>query len=136
MRHNGQTLIEVLVAVSAIIIILSAITTIVISSLNQASRANMSVQATQYAQEGLEQLKISEELPPIGTFCLNADLTTDQLCSRTVTSTNLGEYRRTVRVANTAGCPNANEVTVEVFWKDAACTAGDLCHKTTLTTCL
>lgn len=53
-KQRGQTLLETLLALGVCVIILSAITVIVISSLNSTQFTKRQNLASQYAQEGME----------------------------------------------------------------------------------
>ena len=82
---KGQTLVEVLVALSSAVIIITAITILVISSLNNAEYGKNQNLATQYAQEGMEIIrKIRDSDPQTfygiadGQYCLDRNSTTLQ----------------------------------------------------------
>lgn len=54
---KGQTIVEVVVALAAGIVVLSALTLMMLSSLNNASEGSSRTIAIQYAQDGLETLR-------------------------------------------------------------------------------
>ena len=56
-KQLGQTLLEALIALATAVVIISAMTVIVLSSLNNAQFSRNQNQATQYAQQGIEFLK-------------------------------------------------------------------------------
>lgn len=56
-KESGQTLIEVLVALSVAIVVVAAISVAVLSSLSGAQFTKNQNQATQYAQQGLELIR-------------------------------------------------------------------------------
>lgn len=132
MKSEGQTLIEVLVALSAILIVLSAITSIVISSLDQASVAKNTSVASQLAQEGIEEMKLLE-LPSDGEYCMGDD---KSLSSGPCNEFNtLGQYIRSVTIS-TGDCTPLKEVSVKVSWTDSRCGSTPFCHVSPLTTCM
>lgn len=133
--NKGQSLIEVLVALSAIILILGAITAIVLTSLSQASKTKLSSEGSRLAQEGLEHMKIVE-MPTADSYCMD-----DRMDLLPYTTQNClikeGAFRREVRISRTDDCGTTlSEVTVEVSWRDSSCTGNTYCLKTPITTCL
>lgn len=79
MKEKGQTLIEVLVGLSAAVVVISAITVAVVTSLNNAEYSRDQNLATHYAQEGIELVRnmrdqdiasISSSSLPDGTYCM------------------------------------------------------------------
>lgn len=77
--HAGQTLIEVLVGLSAAVVVISAITVTVISSLNNTEYGRDQNLATHYSQEGIEIIRnmrdqniasIAQSSIPDGNYCL------------------------------------------------------------------
>lgn len=56
-RQNGQSLIEVLVALSVAILVLGALVILVLTSLKNAQFAQNQAKATKYAQETMEKIK-------------------------------------------------------------------------------
>src|SRR3989338_6084252 len=56
-KQSGQTLLEALVALATAVVIISAMTVTVLSSLNNAQFSKNQNQATLYAQQGIEFLK-------------------------------------------------------------------------------
>ena len=78
-QQAGQTLIELLVGLSAAVVVISAITVAGISSLNNAQFSRDQNLATQYTQEGLEIMRNMRDLNiasinasslPDGVYCL------------------------------------------------------------------
>ena len=158
MRKNekGQVLIEALVALGAAVVIIGAITTIVVTSLNNAELANNQNRATQYAKQGIEIVRELSETNWSGAggftsfngvnYCLLQE-------STTLTSPPPGNLPNTCRWANDifvrqvtiyhGNDPNNNcqgsgsKVIVKVAWSDSKCdTQNNLyCHNITLTSC-
>lgn len=128
---NGQSLLEVLVALSAVLIILAAVTSIVISSLNQAVSSKEYSSATQHAQEGLAQVRGIDGITE-GEFCLgeNGELE-DGLCI----GANLGKYKRDV-IIGSADCGGVlKKITVSVSWTDSTCKGEPFCRVVPVTSC-
>lgn len=140
---KGQTLIEALVALGAAVIIVSAITIVVISALNNAQFSKNQNLATQFAQQGMEIMRQKrdsswgtfDELE--GDYCLNKE-------SNSLTSYGLGcrqnvdMFIRKVNIdKSSSDCSLATKVTVTVSWSDNKCTshANLFCHKVELVSC-
>jgi type II secretory pathway pseudopilin PulG len=140
MLQKGQTLLEVLVALAAMVVILTSITAVVLSSLKQSSTSSVLTRATQYAQEGIELAKGYSDLEMGKTYCLNADgnHTDKRTCD---TTANIGgKFRRQLTTGN-AGinnkeCHDLLKLTVSVSWTDSACIGGSYCHTIPINTCL
>lgn len=153
---KGQSLIEVLLALSIAAIILGAITTAVISSLRNAQFAKNQNLATQLASQGIEIIRgiRDREVSLVnylaecsqGTCCLDADGTLEFRfsCNQNVGTPDVGSgspylYIRTVEILEGhSGC-NATDtyyVEVSVSWWDNACDNPiDFCHKVKLASC-
>jgi hypothetical protein len=133
-RQAGQTIMEVLIALSAAVIILSAITALVLSSLNQATSSSSLGAATHYAQQGMELSLAKGGFRSGDTFCLRSDnLFQRGPCS----STNRDTYRRVVTATGNA-CANSTKmkIIVTVSWDDAKCQNQPYCHSIPLTSCI
>ena len=153
--QGGQTLIEALVALGAAVIIVSAITIVVISALNNAQFSKNQNLATQFAQQGMEIMRqmrdsnwttfsdLSEE-----AYCLDKgsnipvlkDLTIIAGCGHSGQSgQNVDLFAREVDIegGNSPDCASATKVTVVVSWNDAKCTNSTnlFCHKVELVSC-
>ena len=155
--QKGQTLIEVLVALSVSGIVLTAISNAILSGLTNSLSSKSQNQATAYAQQGMEQIRqlrdsdwdafstniLPEPTPNVlKTFCMNK---TDDLRSSLSTAANTslclassdGLKRSIVTEYGVAPCVNATKVTVTVFWTDNKCQAGNaFCHNVKLSSCL
>ncbi len=144
---KGETLIEVLVALGIIAIVVTALTSVVITSLGNASFGKYQILASQYAQQGIEIVRgirdndyVTFKNKPSGTYCLDQNSTTlNSTCP--ATTPNVDNFLRTVTITQSApACgPSGNIASVEVSvaWQDSKCPlATPFCHKSLLTTCL
>lgn len=146
---RGQTMIEVLVALGAAVIIISSITVAVITSVNNTSFSTNQNKATQLAQEGLDaarELRDSDYTQFVKydelTKCLGEDKiipppddTTDSCSDRP----NVGQFVRTVFFQNddSQGCgKDLTRVESVVSWSDSKCSVSDkFCHSVKLVSC-
>ena len=152
--NKGQSLVETIVALSIAVIVITAITTVVIKALNNADYAKTQNQATQYAQEGIEQLKNfavtnNATLAGVATgeYCWDEIFNFTAGHIKTVGSgnptgcTTVGEiFKRTaVKSAGTVSCKDATNtnIGVKVYWSDGRCKdATNLyCHSIAVYTC-
>jgi prepilin-type N-terminal cleavage/methylation domain-containing protein len=147
---KGQTLIEVLVAMSIAAIVISAVTTTVLQSLGSTQAARNESQAEQFAQEGMEIARQYAKTTANGSYCLDQGATA--LTTGTCASPNLNPNYvsqpsgvktmiRTVVLANTCPVPPGGtaaltRVTVSVNWADGHCLNTAYCHKAVEETCL
>lgn len=159
---KGQTIIEVMVALAVGIIILSAITTAVLTSLNNVHQTTTQDQSGSYATDGLEiirkmrdtQLAAYKNLN--GTYCLsdtctNPTNTYSSSCGKKLTtcdSTAEGYVREVTIDKNASACKvtpaptnstsNGSQVSVTVSWKDTQCQDPDnpYCHESVVQSCL
>ncbi len=148
--QSGQTLLEVMVALGAATLIMSAIVAVVISSLSNEQFGINQNQATQFAQEGLDVLRNTSQ-SNWGTFsgysnyyCLPqggvvpTPLPAGQSCPQ-----NVGIFVRELRVEQnvcgvtpTPAVPNNGRVTSTVKWSDGKCpSVSQFWHKVSLTSC-
>lgn len=141
----GQTLIEVLVALSAAIAVLFGITIAVISSLNNAQFTQNQNLANKYAAEGMEIIRQLRDSSSSGLsqysniyYCLdqNGNLTAKGLgCGQ-----NVGVFMREINLEqNSSSCGGETGVlsTALVSWSDSACTniSDPYCHQVKLISC-
>lgn len=156
---KGQSLLEVLAALGAGVIVLTAITVAVITSLSNAQFSKNQNIATQYAQEGMELLRKMRDSDwaafsslSSGSYCLdkgdtfldNADRKNTALagCSRTVLVSpepvNVSPiFARQVDIVTEASsaCGSNRKATVLVSWASGKCTSGAFCHTVSLVSC-
>lgn len=149
MRSNlsGQTVVEVLVALGAAVVVVTAIAVVVISAVNNTEFSKSQNMATQYAQQGMEVLRQVRDSDYAlfktydGTYCLDQDETTLGQAAVDCTAPNVDDFIRKV-VVDQSGCsngasPKLAKATVTVSWTDGKCTSGSIyCHEVDLATCL
>ncbi len=156
MKNKGQTLIEVLVGFTAMVVIVGAITMLSISALNNAQYAKNQSFATQYAQQGIEMMRnlrdtdLSKFNSLSSHMCLAESCTSpvagnDPSCggSGTCSINVLGTFIRDVTVTlaspdcglDSSNNPVNTKVIVGVSWADGKCSQGAFCHTEKVTTC-
>ncbi len=143
---KGQTLIEVLVALTVAVIIVSAVTAISISSLSNAQFVRDQDQALKYAQEGVELVRGVRnsdyggfKLNYDGWYCLGDDHSLVSSVASCDTLNVVGKYIRSVRIrqgiCNNDINNNLAEVTVNVSYTSGKCKSGSSCHSSNLVSC-
>jgi len=140
-KTSGQTLIEVLVALGIIAIIVTALTSVVVTSLGSSRYSKDQNLATQYAQEGLEimrNLRDSDYVDfrniPSGSYCLDKNST---VLSPDCFSANVDSFIRKVIITHDGCDIGVSRVEVSVSWNDSRCSsANTYCHESSLPTCL
>ncbi len=141
---KGQTIIEVLVALGAAVVVVTAIAIVVISAINNTQYSKNQNLATQYAQQGMEILRQIRDSTYAtfntynGTYCLDKDQTVLGGTVVDCTTPNVDSYIRKVVIEKSSpGCGNViTKVTVQVSWTDEKCTSGSYCHAIETTTCM
>lgn len=151
--NSGQTLIEIVIALGAILITLTSISILVAISISNSSFIKAQSTAAKYAQDGMEYVRylrnnnLSSFQSKNGSYCL--DEVTEQnkndpftlLC---LTPNIKDEFIREVDFSkNTFNCPSPTgtqlsqtEVTVKVSWRDTKCGAANIyCHTSILVSC-
>lgn len=132
-KQQGQSLLEVLVAFAVVLIVLSAVTAVILSSLTQADHSKNINLATQYAQEGMELARGRGNFQPNDQFCLGSD---GEFVAGMCPTANLGIFKREVTV-ETSGCGLVlRKVTVSVSWSDGRCNNSPFCHKVPIVSCI
>lgn len=140
-EEKGQTLIEILVAMSAAIVILTAISVTISSSLNNANYSKNQTLATKYAQEGMEIVRQIRDSNYVvfanynGTYCLaKGQYAFGGSCS----SPNVDNFIRIVQIQPAVVPCGANTalVSVVVSWTDGKCRRGVYCNKVQQDSCL
>lgn len=150
--QNGQSLLEALIGLGVAVVIASAITIAVISSLSNAQFTKNQGLAAQYAQEGIETVRKIRTTDydtfsklAKGHYCLAKN--SSELALRgasLICDQNVDNFVREVEINtdNANKCDfdttKAVEVQVSVFWTDSDCrdTASPFCHKAQSTTCI
>jgi hypothetical protein len=161
-NHKGQTILEVVVALGAGIIVLSAMTIAVVTALNNASQATAESQATQFAQQGIEIVRSMRNTDYATLSTLSGDYCMAASCSALTTQTGTcgfkttscgtninNKFIREVSVTqNSSTClvpgvtpapgSKQTEVTMTVSWSDSKCRDEDnrFCHNVSIDTCL
>jgi Tfp pilus assembly protein PilV len=142
---SGQGLVEVLSAMAIAISVLSALTIIVVSALNNAQHAKNQNLATQYAQQGMEHMRKLRDVN-WGTFytyggfyCLDKNSSTLR-AKGSGCGQNVENYIREVELEQDSSTCTGKEakVVVSVYWADNTCTSQSniFCHKVQLVSCL
>jgi len=150
-REDGQTLIEILLAVGVAAAIITAIAAVVISALNNATfRKNQNL-ATSYAQQGMEVVRAIRDRSWTdfslldGWMCLpqNSTTLTPRVGLDCDGEGNVGIFIREIRMQlNQSDCTASvvnTKVTVAVKWSDSKCTSPppfNYCQEVKLISCL
>lgn len=131
-QEKGQTLIEVLVGLSAAVVVIAAITVAAVTSLNNVEYSRDQNLATHYAQEGMEIVRnmrdqnissVSSSSLPDGTYCMAqgcVGLTsnpTDVNCGPRIgthCTTKVGNFVREVTITHNDTLCNGNGPTPAV----------------------
>ncbi len=138
---NGQTLIEVLVALGIISIIVTALAAVVVTSMSNAQLSKNQNRALDYAREGMEVVRRLRDEDVVGfrsynnTFCL--DKGANALGSDCVAPNIDNLFLRKVTVVQSGCITNVASVVVTVSWADGKCTIGNtFCRVSRLESCL
>src|SRR5579871_2689483 len=150
---KGQTLIEILIAISLAMVVLTAMSVAVTTGLSNATLSKNQNLATEYAQEGMELIKQMQLADYSTLTTLSGRYCLAQTCSALSSSqngcwvnaagnnapcpTNISNFfiRQVDISQNTVGCPNTLQATIYVLWSDAKCQAGSACHSEQLISC-
>lgn len=151
MKEKGQGLIEAIIALSAAVLIVSALAMIVVSAVGNSDFTKIQNQATAYAQEELEALKDMGKNDWAsfnaldGTYCPSANLSLGAKITGSCKVKNVGGiYIREVNITHPnngskpcGSSPTGILVEVSVSWNDGKCSsATDFCHKVELNSCM
>lgn len=158
--QDGQTIIEAVVALVALLLIITAISTLIVNGLYNSSHVKSQNEANKYAQQGIETVRNIQKnnlsifkgyVDAGGFFCINDRDSTlfDQASGCSDTGINTGtSYNRTVVFSqNDAACnnnnpspdPDTNELLVKVTvkWSSSKCSEDNrYCNKSELETCM
>ncbi len=156
-KNNGQTLIEVLVALGTAVVIISAITVAVLSALSNSEFENNQSLATDYSQQGMEIVRsmrnnnYGDFKKLSGTYCLAKSCTSlsdSQGASCGPKGVSCGQnvdlFVREVAIdtSENNNCvvngTHFTQATTTVYWADSKCTSRTnlFCHKVAITGCL
>lgn len=151
--QKGQILIETLIALGVAVVVIAAITTIVIASLNNAVTARTQDMASGYAKQGIETIRnIAKNswnnfsaMDKIN-YCLDKDASTPVPKGVNGCGQNVGNFVREITINHlSVSCehddpnnPVNTKVLVTVSWTDGKCTDRDnlFCHEIKLESCL
>ena len=140
---KGETLIEVLIALSVAVVLVTAIAVVGISSLNNAQFVQSQDQSSDYAQEGMELIRNVRNRDYVGfrtysgTYCFGEEQTILGASVPSCTTLNIRDkYVRSVIIQQDGGCgATFARATVRVAWSDGKCASGTFCHKSEATSC-
>lgn len=147
---RGQTLIEIMLAFSVAMLVLSAVVVGISTSLSNTQFSKNQNLANSYAQEAMAVVKQIKDSSWSNftsnyldnTYCLDqgaTDITIHVPQDNCIK--NVGIFTREVQLNHnlppeSLECPNNSKVTVTVSWADSKCPTGDIrCHKVELVSC-
>jgi type II secretory pathway pseudopilin PulG len=146
--NSGQTLVEVSIALSAVLLTLAAIAILIVISVSNSVYIKNQSQAAKYAQEGMEQVRYlkNNNIPLFssydGSWCMgdgNSLTISSGACS--VVNVN-SQYIRQVDFEKNSldvNCSQQTKVIVTVRWQSTKCIGSDTnaryCHKSVLISC-
>ena len=155
-QQRGQTLVEILIGISIVGVIITAVTIAISASLNNTTFAKNQSIAAQYAQEGMEIVKQMQSsnyqtLNSLsGRYCLGQTcptIATSGSCGPNAGGTgtncspnvNTNTLIRQVDIlpagSAQAKCVNTIQATVSVLWTDGKCPTGSYCHSEQIVSC-
>lgn len=140
--RSGQTLIEVLIALAVIAVVISAVTVIVTSALNNAQFSTKQNLATKFAQEGAELVRSLRDnnyasfQSASGTYCIAKGQTTLGSAQASCPTANVDSFIRSIQITQAACAANVARVIVTVSWTDGKCQTGIYCHSSQQNFCL
>lgn len=142
-NFRGQTLIEVLVALSILGVVITAVTIVITTSLANAQHGKNQYIATKYSQEGIEIIRKIRNNDYTGfktyngNYCLAKNASTLGTVQSSCSTPNVDIFIRSVIVEQSPGCgSNIAKATVRVTWTDGKCSANQYCHKSEQVSCL
>lgn len=144
-KQKGQTIIEAVVALTTIMLILTAISVVVVSSIYNSQFVRNQNLANKYSQQGMEFIR-NMQANDIGQFASYNLITTciDEITS-TLTTQNCNEVNaggthvRTIQLNQDVSPCNTGEtrVTVTTKWSSSKCpSTNTFCHSSILSSCL
>lgn len=146
----GQTLLEILLAFSVSILVLSAIVIGITTSLSNTQYAKNQNLANYYAKEAMAVVKqvrdsswtnFSSKIQPMYCLSQNSTILTEPNPPLINCGQNVGIFSREINFAHSSSdCSNGkisgSKVTIKVSWSDNKCPIGTpICHKVELITC-
>lgn len=152
--QKGQSMLEAVAALGVIAIVMTALTIAVLLGLGNSGYSKKDNLATQYAQQGMEEIRNLKETNGVvfwgvsfrsGSYYMDENnnfSSADDICSPTSTPTSTlikigssSNYIRTVCVDSSAGSGCDKKVTVSVWWQDGKCAGNGFCKKASITSC-
>ncbi len=141
--QKGETLIEALAALALVAIVISAITTLITTSLSNATYNENQTLATKFAQQGIESVRQIRNANYVafrtynGLYCLGKGQSSLGPPQSACAAPNTDNFIRSVQIEQTPGCAtNVARITVNVAFTDGKCTGNSYCHIQTHTSCL
>ncbi|MFH1187169.1 MAG: hypothetical protein V1697_03295 [Candidatus Levyibacteriota bacterium] len=144
-NQKGQVLIETLIALGVAVLIIAAIVTIVIASLNNSLVARSQDLASGYAKQGMETVRNIAKTNWNSFFamdsinyCLDKDSTSPTAEDVNGCGQNVDRFSREITIEHDSViCQNYSRVVVIVSWTDSKCTDADnlFCHEVNLESC-
>lgn len=157
-KQKGQTLLEILLAFSVSILVLSAIVIGITTSLSNTQYTKNENLANSYAKEGMAVVRgirdsswpnFSSKTEPVYCLSQNSTILTEPSPPPINCGQNVGIFSREVRFEHESvsckadsdcvepGCLKGSKVNVKVSWSDNKCPVGTpYCHKVELISCL
>lgn len=150
---KGQTLLEAVIALSILVIILGAVATSVLTSINNASFVKQQNQANKLSQQGIEYIRDRINNSGTNTFstytqyaggsgvqCFNDINVVPIFAPGSCPSANIQGFFKREATFVSAHCDtnsfvNGLSVTINVYWTDGKCTTGSFCHSQKVTSC-
>lgn len=155
MNVKGSTIIEVIVALAVTMIILTALTVAIVTSLGNVRRSETQNKSSQFVLEGMEIMRRMRDADYTtffsleGSYCLasscSAVTTANGACGPKIDSCteNVDDfYIREVTIAQDSTTCNSSapetKVTVRLTWTDTSCKDDNnpYCHESVLESCL
>lgn len=162
-QNRGQTLLEATIALAALLLILAATSTAVVTGINNSIFVRNQNTANKYAQEGMEYMKnlkdndyttflsLAPSIGPGSDYCLDSNrVRTSYGASCVIGVNNVFDRKITVTQVNpgtSAECSFndisgggfsdvfVHSVRVTVSWNSGKCTGSAKCHKAELKSC-
>lgn len=146
-EQTGQTLIEVLAALGAAVVVVTAVVIAVVGALSNAQFSKNQNLATQYAQEAMEVVRAQRNSDYLSfsslttdTYCLDKGKTNLATASAMGCGQNVDVFVREIDIEkNSPSCGlTAAKVSAYVSWSDSKCTDPTeiFCHQVHLDSCL
>jgi hypothetical protein len=150
----GQAIVEAVVALATILVILSAITVAVLTSISNSDFIKKQTLAKKYAEQGMEYIRYSRNNTPGGgltptpgaffdfssggTYCMNKEDQIPVFETGACGAVNIDNYfKREMTIHhNDSQCGGGgSKVTIRVSWTSTKCTSDDFCHASELVSC-